>query len=353
MSKNILAAFSILCVLMPVELLAKEQGLYLSAGAGPNFRSDSGLSGAGTSPHIDFEDGFAGSIALGYKIGNGLRSEIETMYLTSDVDTIAGSSMPSGKAESVNLMLNVLYDFNINSKFTPYVGVGAGVSFVGFDGISPINGTSLSNSDEVPVAQGIVGISYDITDSLEFFGTYRYMNSIGNSVDLHAVNGSRLEGDYENNIVMFGLTYNFGAPKRAPIVEAKVEKKPIRVVQESDEIFHRSYVTFFNFGSFNLTPESKDIVRNLLTEAQSGKSVSFELTGHADRVGSDAQNMILSKNRALAIRDELISLGAHGDNVTVSWKGESEPLVPTKDGIAEPQNRRTEIRAIITTPVYR
>ena len=43
------------------------------------------------------------------------------------------------------------------------------------------------------------------------------------------------------------------------------------------------------------------------------------------------------------IKDELIRLGVPARDIHIAWKGESEPLVQTGDGVKEPQNRRVEI----------
>jgi outer membrane protein OmpA-like peptidoglycan-associated protein len=52
----------------------------------------------------------------------------------------------------------------------------------------------------------------------------------------------------------------------------------------------------------------------------------------------------LSKRRADAIKKELSRLGITSSVILTDWKGESSPLVETKDGIKEPQNRRAEIK---------
>jgi outer membrane protein OmpA-like peptidoglycan-associated protein len=38
-----------------------------------------------------------------------------------------------------------------------------------------------------------------------------------------------------------------------------------------------------------------------------------------------------------------VSLGVPESAIQISWKGESEPLVATADGVREPQNRRASI----------
>jgi outer membrane protein OmpA-like peptidoglycan-associated protein len=67
------------------------------------------------------------------------------------------------------------------------------------------------------------------------------------------------------------------------------------------------------------------------------------LTGHADRAGPSDYNFGLSRRRADAVKAELVRLGVSSAEITTEAKGESEPLVPTADGVPEAQNRRVEI----------
>ena len=53
--------------------------------------------------------------------------------------------------------------------------------------------------------------------------------------------------------------------------------------------------------------------------------------------------MGLSERRAETVAKELEKLGIPEKEIVVHWKGESEPLVQTGDGVKEPQNRRVEI----------
>jgi outer membrane protein OmpA-like peptidoglycan-associated protein len=43
------------------------------------------------------------------------------------------------------------------------------------------------------------------------------------------------------------------------------------------------------------------------------------------------------------VKDELVRQGITSAEITTQAKGETEPLVATADGVAEPQNRRVEI----------
>jgi OmpA-OmpF porin, OOP family len=53
--------------------------------------------------------------------------------------------------------------------------------------------------------------------------------------------------------------------------------------------------------------------------------------------------MGLSRRRADAVAAELVRRGVPKSEIFVTAFGETHPLVPTADGVREPQNRRVEI----------
>ena len=85
------------------------------------------------------------------------------------------------------------------------------------------------------------------------------------------------------------------------------------------------------------------MVQEAANYASSGNAASVVVVGHADRSGSDAYNVRLSERRAKAVADALVGLGVASGKLSVDWKGESQPAVPTPDGVKEPLNRRATI----------
>jgi outer membrane protein OmpA-like peptidoglycan-associated protein len=67
------------------------------------------------------------------------------------------------------------------------------------------------------------------------------------------------------------------------------------------------------------------------------------LTGYTDSTGSAKYNMALSLRRASAVKASLVRLGTPADEISVVGKGKGDQLVPTGDGVREPQNRRVLI----------
>jgi outer membrane protein OmpA-like peptidoglycan-associated protein len=73
------------------------------------------------------------------------------------------------------------------------------------------------------------------------------------------------------------------------------------------------------------------------------KATQIVVTGHTDTVGSDAYNMRLSRRRAESVAAELEAKGIPSSEIEIVAKGKKDLLVPTKDGVREPQNRRVQI----------
>jgi OOP family OmpA-OmpF porin len=102
-------------------------------------------------------------------------------------------------------------------------------------------------------------------------------------------------------------------------------------------------IVLFDFDKADITAAGKAVIDMVLADAARMGSVNMSVTGHADRAGSEAYNLALSLRRADAVRKALIAGGISPDAITVAGRGESEPAVPTPDGVREQANRRVEI----------
>jgi len=106
----------------------------------------------------------------------------------------------------------------------------------------------------------------------------------------------------------------------------------------------KSFIVYFQEGSTDaLTPASLAEFETVKKEIASRPAAELTVIGHTDRVGSLDLNDQLSLSRAATVRDLLIAAGLAGDKIETAGRGEREPLVPTADEVAEPQNRRVEI----------
>ena len=142
---------------------------------------------------------------------------------------------------------------------------------------------------------------------------------------------------------MYGATlrYEFG-PESAP----QAASTPVYVPpapQAVQPAAPKSYLVFFDFDKSDLTSAGRQIVDQAAMNAPAAKVTQIAVTGHTDTVGSDEYNMRLSKRRAMSVAAELEAHGIPESEIAIVAKGKRDPLVPTGDGVREPQNRRVEI----------
>jgi OOP family OmpA-OmpF porin len=345
-----------------VPALAQAQavsGLYLGAGVGANWQQDTDLKGsvnntAGTKIENEFDVGYVGVLSLGWGFGNGLRAEIEASYRSNEVSdtrvggrSISGVASGTGTAVSYGVMGNVLYDFvGISSSLggvVPYIGGGAGYIWHDYQDV----GASFANGDKTVYNgdtgafgyQAIIGAALPIASvpGLAVTAEYRFMGTLGHDINgtINTRSGatvtqSRVNSDIDNfnHSLLIGLRYAFNA---APVVAAAA---PVAAA--------RTFLVFFDWSKADLT----DRARQIIGEAASARGAGvtrIEVNGFTDRSGPADYNMQLSIRRANAVAAELVRRGVPRNEIVTRGFGEENNLVPTADGVREPQNRRVEI----------
>jgi outer membrane protein OmpA-like peptidoglycan-associated protein len=103
------------------------------------------------------------------------------------------------------------------------------------------------------------------------------------------------------------------------------------------------FTLYFIEGRDEFTDASKKDIDGVFAEIAGRPVPDVLVIGHTDKVGNDAVNDVLSRQRAEVVRKALIARGIAPDNVVAIGRGKREPVVPTADGVAEARNRRVEI----------
>jgi outer membrane protein OmpA-like peptidoglycan-associated protein len=142
---------------------------------------------------------------------------------------------------------------------------------------------------------------------------------------------------------MFGFSVKYRFSEGSGAEETSAPYTPPPVVAPAPAPVARSYMVFFDFNKSDLTPEATSIVDQAAKNATPAKATTLTVTGHTDTVGSAAYNMRLSKRRAESVAAELEKDGIPSSEIAIVAKGKTDLLVPTKDGVREPQNRRVTI----------
>lgn len=99
----------------------------------------------------------------------------------------------------------------------------------------------------------------------------------------------------------------------------------------------------FALGSAAIRPEDTAVLDRASRLYRDGNPIVMVVTGAADTSGEPESNLELSQQRADAVVRGLIARGIPAARFQTVAKGETEPAVPTEDGVGEARNRRAEI----------
>ena len=102
---------------------------------------------------------------------------------------------------------------------------------------------------------------------------------------------------------------------------------------------------FFDSGLSVLQPESNtelDALANLLNE---NPSLRLKIKGHTDNIGSPQNNLKLSNERALAVKNYLVNKGIEEQRLSAIGLGATNPIESNETPEGRAANRRTEIEA--------
>ncbi len=214
----------------------------------------------------EYDTGYKLEGVVGYELLPNIRIELELFYSEADVDKltysdvsttfpgqpaihVTGETRPrvSGSAEQLGAMLNLWYDIDLGSKWTPYVGVGVGVMEVDFGDVkyddnalaqyvadevyllqNPLTPRDIylagrpalpsgyvpgvSTTDTVFAYQAAAGVGYQWSDNIVLRLGYRYQtsddlefrgrsNAFGNTV--------KTKTDFDVQFIEIGVRYHF------------------------------------------------------------------------------------------------------------------------------------------------
>jgi outer membrane protein OmpA-like peptidoglycan-associated protein len=223
------------------------------------------------------------------------------------------------------------------------MSVGITWSWYGHQSVSPILQETINymphfeNFDIRPDWTNIFGQPIDAgffmtnaTDNVHITGVVPLLTSLG--FTSAAYGPPRMFG--------FSLKYRFEPNKEETTPAAAYVPPP--AVAAAPSVPH-SYLVFFDFNKSDLTAQAVSIVNQAAANAGPAKVTQLTVTGHTDTVGSDAYNMRLSRRRAESVAAQLEKDGIASSEIAIVAKGKRDLLVPTADGVKEPQNRRVQI----------
>jgi outer membrane protein OmpA-like peptidoglycan-associated protein/tetratricopeptide (TPR) repeat protein len=110
-----------------------------------------------------------------------------------------------------------------------------------------------------------------------------------------------------------------------------------------------SYRVFFMYKKAEIHKRSLPAAKALLAFLKNNPGVSIEVGGHTDDVGSKANNVALSQQRADVVYNWLVSQGIEKGRLVKKGYGAKVPVIPNETNYARIVNRRTDFRVVSVT----
>lgn len=234
------------------------------------------------------------------------------------------------------------------SNFRPFGLIGVGVER---DRVS--NSIRRVNKNSPYYALG-VGFQYDLSPQWSMQADLRTVRSKLRREELYGFTSAA------NTYLTVGFNYAFNTPPVAavyvapapePVAEPAPQPAPVAEPARFEKVTLAA-TQLFAFDSDELSmpqPKLEEIAAALRADTT---ITDVDVTGHADRIGSDSYNQRLSERRAASVRDYLVSKGVDASRLKAYGKGETQPVVECTEKnraalitCLEP-NRRVEVEQI-------
>jgi OmpA-OmpF porin, OOP family len=318
-----------------------------------------GISYMNTDSDLEADNGAGAFISIGKELSPSWDLQGRLGYNRADEDTgIAGAS---GKYKQTTLGLDALYMFS-RSNFRPFLLAGLGAARNNVD--YKIPGVDVDGKKTSWLAGLGLGAQYLFSDRFGLQADLRHQWSKA-EID---VDGDSQKETIGNTLFNLGGIFRFGAP--APVVaEVAPEPAPIAAAPEpmpepapapepakcepTMDTITVGAEKLFGFDKANLKAEGKAALDEAAAKIKANPEIKAVIvTGHTDRIGSDAYNQKLSERRANQVKDYLAAQGVDPSIIEAVGKGEAEPVVQCTGNKATKKlvsclqpNRRVTIQA--------
>ncbi|MDZ7767353.1 MAG: OmpA family protein [Melioribacteraceae bacterium] len=276
--------------------------------------------------------------------------------------------------QSTNLItsdLDLMYYLIPCEPVSPYLSVGAGVNY-----------RMLTNNATASLEDDAFGYQWNAGLGIEWSlsENWRLVTEFG----YHGTSNSQLDGfvsPTENNgsdnyyAASLGLLYLFGkgepSDKCEPcqgitqewkdmtdydriedmiknyipkeVIKEVVVEKPIYAISEDRLTL---VGVNFDFNKSELLPESHAVLDKAVTLLKNSPDVRVEIQGYTDNVGTVDYNQKLSKDRAEAVKNYLVSKGISANRLSTVGYSENYPIADNSTAEGRAKNRRVVFRII-------
>lgn len=298
-----------------------------------------GISGMETDGDLEAKDGGGISLKLGKELSEKWDIQGGIGYNRASEDL--GIPGAGGRYKQTTLGVDALYMFS-RDKFRPFLLAGLGAARNNLDYSVP--GFDVDGKKTSWLANVGLGAQYLFNDS---FGLQADVRQQWSRASIKVSNGVVSDSDTEtisNTLLTLGGIFRFGAPAPMPVAAVEPTPEPVAAVEPAPapepaavpctpklETVTISAEKLFGFDKAKLQDGSKPILDEAAAKIKGNPDIELVLvTGHTDRIGTEAYNQKLSERRANIVKDYLVSQGVEASRLQAVGKGESESITDCK-----------------------
>ncbi|MEX1221716.1 MAG: OmpA family protein [Idiomarina sp.] len=338
-----ISALAVLGMAVPA-VAADHNGWYVGAGGGVSFATideqeimaDLLASGFETTQFDEDDRDFGYKIFAGYQFNQNFA--LEGGYFDLGEFNYTATTIPAGSNTGEldfsgwNVDLVGLLPLTKRSSLIGRIGLHKGEATVNYSGTGAVNVLNPYYSN--------TGLDYKIG--------LGYQYHVNNAVSLRLeVERFRIDDavghDSDIDLLSLSAIYRFGAKAEAAV--AAPTKAPARTVVATEQ-YCSALAMQFEIGNENVERVNREHLLVLATFLTKYPETQARIEGHTDSVGSDADNMKLSQQRAQNVVDYLVrEHDIAANRLTATGYGETRPLSNNDTDAGQQANRR--INAVI------
>ncbi len=127
-------------------------------------------------------------------------------------------------------------------------------------------------------------------------------------------------------------------------IEASFSPSEARVYRQGDDVVLSLTGINFGVGRSTVAAASEPLLKKVQDAIARFPGASVVVEGHTDSNGTESQNLLLSQDRADAVKDYLVrNAGVNVERITSIGYGEARPVAPNETAEGRARNRRIDL----------
>ena len=284
------------------------------------------------------DDAIGAGIYSGYNFTDKLGIELSSDFLGDYKTSFSKNGTTAAFSDPlIAISLTPMYRLPVQQEFDVFFK--AGPAYISHGG-----------EDDVVLSAGI-GVEKQLSSDWALRVEYQYFDDFDDN----------FVQDLNSNLLSVGVSYNFGtgnttasaaavAASAVAVTQAPSESitEPAVVVEEKTTVVVTKAQTesysqeMFATNSTELSTDGKTALEPLVEVLKTHPQSTVDVVGHTDSTGAAEYNMMISKKRAAAVAAHIEEQGIDAERISVSGKGEENPVASNDTAEGRAQNRRVD-----------